>query len=49
MTPEISDAINCIFDAKVPPNWLTDPSGAEISWLLPKLGNWISSLIDRNK
>jgi len=49
MTPDISDAINNIFDAKVPGTWLTDPSGAEISWLLPKLGNWIASLIDRNK
>lgn len=49
MTPEISDAINCIFDAKVPANWLTDPSGAEISWLLPKLGGWIGSLSERNK
>lgn len=49
MTPDILDAINCIFDAKVPNTWLYDPSGAEISWLLPTLGSWFNSLIERNK
>lgn len=49
MTPDILDAINAIFDAKVPNTWLYDPSGAEISWILPTLGSWSGSLIDRNK
>jgi len=49
MTPDILDAINAIFDAKVPNTWLVDPSGAEISWILPTLGSWFSSLLDRNK
>jgi dynein heavy chain len=49
MTPQILDAINAIFDAKVPAIWLTDPSGAEISWLLPTLGSWFASLIERNR
>lgn len=49
MTPEILDAINSIFDAKVPNSWIYDPSGAEISWILPTLGAWFTSLIDRNK
>jgi len=49
MTPDILDAINAIFDAKVPNSWLYDPSGAEISWLLPTMGQWFSSLIERNK
>jgi len=49
MTPDILDAINAIFDARVPNIWLYDPSGAEISWLTPSLGIWFSSLIDRNK
>lgn len=49
MTPEILDAINAIFDARVPNVWLYDPSGAEISWLLPSLGSWFASLIERNK
>jgi dynein heavy chain len=45
MTPDILEAINAIFDAKVPVNWLYDPSGAEISWLLPTLGSWFNSLL----
>lgn len=49
MTPDILDAINAIFDAKVPNTFLYDPSGAEISWLLPTLGSWYGSLIERNK
>lgn len=49
MTPDILDAINSIFDAKVPNTWLYDPSGAEISWLMPSLGSWFASLIERNK
>lgn len=49
MTPDILEAINAIFDAKVPNAWLYDPSGAEISWLLPTLGSWFGSLIERNK
>jgi len=49
MTPNILEAIDSVFDAKVPLSWLYDPSGAEISWLLPTLGNWFNSLIERNK
>jgi dynein heavy chain, axonemal len=48
MTAEIMDAINSMFDAKVPNNWVYDPSGAEISWILPTLGAWNVSLIERN-
>jgi len=25
-----------------------DPTGAEISWMLPDLGGWIGQLVDRN-
>ncbi|KAL4479549.1 hypothetical protein ABPG72_018535, partial [Tetrahymena utriculariae] len=49
MTPDILEAINAIFDAKVPNSWIYDPSGTEISWLLPNLGSWSTSLFDRNK
>ena len=48
MTPDILDAINAISDAKAPHIWIYDPTGAEISWLLPNLGSWITSLIERN-
>lgn len=48
MTPAILDAIDSISDAKTPHNFIYDPTGAEISWLLPLLGQWITSLIERN-
>lgn len=48
MTPNILDAINAIADARVPSIWLYDATGAEISWILPGLGGWFRSLIDRN-
>jgi dynein heavy chain len=49
MTPDILDAINAMFDAKVPNAWVYDATGVEISWILPTLGAWFGSLIDRNK
>lgn len=49
MTPDILDAINAMFDAKVPLTWIYDATGVEISWILPSLGAWFGSLIDRNK
>merc|ERR1719446_162900 len=37
MTPDLSEALNCIFDAKVPPMWLKK------SWKSPTLGLWFGS------
>ena len=48
MTPNILDAINSISDARVPNTWVYDATGAEISWILPGLGSWFRSLVDRN-
>jgi len=48
MTPFLLDAVNAIYDGKVPNKWLYDPSGAEISWLLLKLSTWMDSLTKRN-
>lgn len=47
MTPIILDAIDAMGDAKVPQNWIYDPTGAEISWLLPFLGAWFTSFTER--
>jgi len=50
MTPQLSDAMNAIYDAQPAKNWLTDPSGAEISWNAPNLSVWFSgpgSLVER--
>jgi dynein heavy chain len=49
MTSEILDSINAIFDARVPLTWVYDPTGAEISWVIPTLAKWFNDLIERNK
>jgi len=48
MTPEIVEAINQIYDFRVPYKWQYDPTGAEISWMTPSLGGWIKGLGDRH-
>lgn len=48
MTPDIVDAINAVYDFRVPRNWCFDPTGAEISWLTPTLASWIKGLLDRH-
>ncbi|CAD7937232.1 unnamed protein product [Amoebophrya sp. A120] len=47
MTPELLQDLNSVFDAKVPSRWTHDPSGAEISWLMPNIGGWFTGLLDR--
>ena len=47
MTPDLVEAINSIFDFRVPRKWCYDPTGAEISWLTPSLSGWIKGLLDR--
>ena len=49
MTPNIVEAIDSIFDGKVPRFWLYDTSGTEISWLKPSFPLWFDSLLERNK
>jgi len=48
VTAEIMDAINAIYDARVPKVWLYSPAGDELSWLAPNLGIWYSGLITRD-
>lgn len=49
MTPQIVEAIDAIFDGKVPRFWLYDTSGTEISWLKPSFPLWFESLLKRNE
>jgi dynein heavy chain len=49
MTTELLEDLGGIFDARVPKSWTHDPSGAEISWLLPNLGGWFTGLLDRQQ
>lgn len=48
MTTEIVDAINAVFDFRVPAKWQYDPTGAEISWMTPSLAGWLKGLLDRH-
>jgi len=49
MTPEFQQALDSIYDAKVPPTWLHTPGGDEFSWMVPGLGLWFTSLLDRDQ
>jgi dynein heavy chain len=49
VSAEILDAINAIFDARVPRTWLYSAAGDEVSWLAPNLGLWFGSLVTRDE
>ena len=48
MTPNIVEAIDSIFDGRVPKIWIYDKTGEEISWLKPSFVLWFESFIERN-
>merc|ERR1719310_2242182 len=45
MTTDLLEDLNSVFDARVPKKWTHDPSGAEISWLLPSIGSWFTGML----
>eukprot|EP00937_MAST-01D_sp_MAST-1D-sp2_P000239 g239.t1 len=49
MTPQLQDALNAIFDARVPDSWLHNAGGDEISWMSPTLGLWFAGLGSREE
>ena len=48
MTEELQEAIDFMFDAKPPRDWIVTVAGDEFSWMLPTLGLWFSSLLQRD-
>jgi len=48
MTPALQNALNDIYDANVPSQWLLTPGGDVFSWLSPTLGLWFSVLLERD-
>jgi dynein heavy chain len=48
MTPDLVEAIDSVYDFRVPRPWVYDPTGAEIAWLMPSLGGWMKGLLDRH-
>eukprot|EP00485_Elphidium_margaritaceum_P015545 CAMPEP_0202728930 /NCGR_PEP_ID=MMETSP1385-20130828/185872_1 /ASSEMBLY_ACC=CAM_ASM_000861 /TAXON_ID=933848 /ORGANISM="Elphidium margaritaceum" /LENGTH=4770 /DNA_ID=CAMNT_0049395183 /DNA_START=131 /DNA_END=14440 /DNA_ORIENTATION=- len=49
MTPNLQLALNSIFDAKPPPFWYMDASGAQIAWTSPTLSLWFEGLLKREE
>lgn len=49
LTALLAEGIGLIYDAKVPKNWLTDPSGQEISWVSDSISKWVEQFMDRFK
>lgn len=43
MSPDLQDALNALFDARVPPRWL------KVSWDSPALGYWFADVVSRAK
>merc|ERR1711871_470635 len=48
MTAELQDAITFMFEAKAPKTWVYTVSGDEFSWILPTLGLWWTSFLERD-
>ena len=48
MTSELLVAMGDMFNARVPRTWLYTPGGDEFSWLMPGLGTWYASLLERD-
>lgn len=48
MTEELQACLDALYDAKVPSSWLFTVAGDEFSWILPTLGLWFTSLINRD-
>ena len=49
MTPELSETLDSLYDARVPDLFENTLTGDEFSWRSPTLGLWFSSLLERNE
>jgi len=47
MTPQLSGALDQIYNALPPKYWYIDASGAQIAWILPSLSLWFQGLLLR--
>jgi len=48
MTPQLSNTLNALFDARVPQHWVFTVGGDELSWLSSTLGVWFAGLLLRD-
>ena len=49
MSEELAATLAAVYDAKVPQTWVFTVAGDEFSWILPTLGLWFSSLLQRDE
>jgi dynein heavy chain len=49
MTEELQECLDSIFDARAPNMWIFTVAGDEFSWILPTLGLWFASLLQRDE
>ena len=49
MSEELAATLTAVYDAKVPQTWVFTVAGDEFSWILPTLGLWFSSLLQRDE
>jgi dynein heavy chain len=49
MSEELVATLVAVYDAKVPHSWVFTVAGDEFSWILPTLGLWFSSLLQRDE
>ena len=49
VTEDLMSAINAVYDARVPRQWVFSYGGDEISWMSASLGLWFSSFTARNE
>lgn len=47
MTADLNEAINAIFNNRIPHTWLYNPAGEEISWLSASIASWYKQYEDR--
>lgn len=48
ITSALLEAMDSLYDARVPHAWIFSPSGDEISWLSPSAGHWVAGLSARD-
>merc|ERR1711975_70277 len=49
MTEELQNGLQAMFEAKAPTPWVFTVAGDEFSWILPTLGLWFGSLLNREE
>ena len=48
MTEDLQLTLEAVYDARPPRSWIFTVAGDELSWILPTLGLWFSSLLARD-